>query len=280
MQRLCFSVRGYGTVGRRLEEALARESSSDGVSGRLGTVAQLDALVDEARAQHSDAATAFARLRDSGVVSAPARARAAMALCRHHYNTGDLKQALAAATAAKPLVETAFGARSVEFGFAVWTQGMTEAALGSHQQAAQLLLYCADLLEGVSALASWRARHMAACSLVSIGEFKRAAQELRTVLNAAERLQKASAEDAVVLASAKASVARVELMQGNVNDAQSLLENAVHMLHNTLGRAHPLSHRTFRLWATADVRDWAKSGHEILVEDLKRDIPVTVAAKV
>lgn len=155
---------------------------------------------------------------------------------------------------------------SKEYGQAVKEQGMAESAKGKHEEAAALFLRAAHVLNNCVPAEGIVTLKMAAIHLAAAGKLEEAMAEMRRVLRGAEQVHgRESAEWAL----AQAGVARIELMQGQVSDATSKLEEAMHSLHASLGKAHPISFKVQRLWATTDMKDWTK-------EDARKELLKTL----
>merc|ERR1711991_884788 len=145
---------------------------------------------------------------------------------------------------------------SLKHALAVQEQGIVAAARGDHDEAASVFLHAASV----------RARHLAAHSLARSGRTREAVSELKENL----RLTKKEAgADSAQAAQRMVSLGKLELLAGNVEEGASLLEQAMHTLHRTLGHAHPLAHETQRLWVVCEMCDWTQPPHK---EDLLRSI--------
>lgn len=155
---------------------------------------------------------------------------------------------------------------SLKHALAVQEQGIVAATRGDHDEAASVFLHAASLLKPMDHAASVRARHLAAHSLARSGRTREAVSELKENL----RLTKKEAgADSAQAAQRMVSLGKLELLAGNVEEGASLLEQAMHTLHRTLGHAHPLAHETQRLWVVCEMCDWTQPPHK---EDLLRSI--------
>jgi hypothetical protein len=79
--------------------------------------------------------------------------------------------------------------------------------------------------------------------------------ELRTNLREAE---KEYGKKSVEVARSKAGLGKGELLMGNVEEGESLLQEAMHNLHASLGHAHPVAHSVQKLWVSSGLTDWSQ----------------------
>ncbi len=130
--------------------------------------------------------------------------------------------------------------------------------------------FAASLVETEVPLVARRLRHLGAAYLAEAGQHPAALQELRGLVRDVEaQLGPRHASAAI----ARANVARVELLTGNVELATVMLQEAVHAMHASIGRAHPYSRMAERLWAISELTDVSTMSNSVLKE-LKENLPV------
>lgn len=184
------------------------------------------------------------------------QATASMVLYHFHRESGAIDHAILSLTQAKVALEEHHGPSSLEYALVVGEQGMAEASRGRHDDASSLLLHGASVAEKAGDKdASVRMRHWAACSLAAAGRTEEACRVLKNVLN--DRKNNNSVDEAAALAS----VGAAEVLAGRKDGGAEMLQDAMHRLHESVGHAHPLAHKTQSMWATLDLCDWTNPEH-------------------
>lgn len=130
--------------------------------------------------------------------------------------------------------------------------------------------FAASLVESAVPLVARRLRHLGAAYLAEDGQHPAALHELRALVRDLEQHMGPQHASAAI---ARANVARVELLSGNVELATAMLQEATHTMHASIGRAHPYARMAERLWAISELSDVSIIAGGVLKE-LKESLPV------